>query len=76
MAAVDKAYQPAMERFVAIKVWPRHMRTSEEFIVRFSREARLVAQLQHLYMLPVFDYGEAEGYQTQPYFDRWERQAF
>ena len=70
MAAVDKAYQPAMERFVAIKVSPRHMSTSEEFIVRFSREARLVAQLQQLYILPVFDYGEAEGYQTQPYFDR------
>jgi len=62
MAAVYKGYQPAMERFVAIKVLPRHMSTSEEFTARFRREARLVAQLQHPHILPVFDYGESEGY--------------
>jgi serine/threonine protein kinase len=62
MAAVYKAYQPAMERFVALKVLPRHMSTSEEFTARFRREARLVAQLQHPHILPVFDYGESEGY--------------
>jgi serine/threonine protein kinase len=62
MAAVYKAYQPAMDRFVAIKVLPRHMSSSEEFLARFQREARLVAQLQHPHILPVFDYGEAEGY--------------
>jgi serine/threonine protein kinase len=62
MAAVYKAYQPAMERFVAIKVLPRHMSASEEFTARFRREARLVAQLQHPHILPVFDYGESEGY--------------
>ena len=62
MAAVYKAYQPAMERFVAIKVLPRHMSASEEFTARFRREARMVAQLQHPHILPVFDYGESEGY--------------
>ena len=62
MAAVYKAYQPAMERFVAIKVLPRHLSSSEEFTARFRREARLVAQLQHPHILPVFDYGESEGY--------------
>jgi serine/threonine protein kinase len=62
MAAVYKAYQPSMERYVAIKVLPRHMSASEEFVQRFSREAKLLAQLQHPYILPVFDYGEAEGY--------------
>ncbi len=62
MAAVYKAYQPAMDRFVAIKVLPRHMSDSEEFTARFRREARLLAQLQHPHILPVFDYGEAEGY--------------
>jgi serine/threonine protein kinase len=62
MAAVYKAYQPAMERFVAIKVLPRHMSASEEFVARFRREAKLVAQLQHPHILPVFDYGESEGY--------------
>ena len=62
MAAVYKAYQPAMQRFVAITVLPRHMSTSGEFILRVQREARLVAQLQHPHILPVFDYGESDGY--------------
>src|SRR5215470_12676417 len=62
MAAVYKAYQPSMERFVAIKVLPRHMATSEEFVARFEREAKLLAQLQHPHILPVFDYGESEGF--------------
>ncbi len=62
MAAVYKAYQPAMERFVAVKVLPRHMAASDEFLARFRREARLLAQLQHPHILPVFDYGESDGY--------------
>ena len=62
MAAVYKAYQPAMQRFVAIKVLPRHMSTSGEFTLRFQRAARLVAQLQHPHILPVFDYGESDAY--------------
>jgi serine/threonine protein kinase len=62
MAAVYKAYQPVMERHVAIKVLPRHMTSSAEFLNRFRREARLVAQLQHPHILPVFDYGEEGGY--------------
>jgi len=62
MAAVYKAYQPSMERYVAVKVLPRHMSTSEEFVLRFRREAKLLAQLQHPHILPVFDYGEADGY--------------
>ena len=62
MAAVYKAYQPNMERYVAIKVLPRHMSASEEFVNRFKREAKMLAQLQHPHILPVFDYGEADGY--------------
>ncbi len=62
MAAVYKAYQPSMERYVAVKVLPRHMSTSEEFVNRFKREAKLLAQLQHPHILPVFDYGEVDGY--------------
>ncbi len=62
MAAVYKAYQPAMERYVAVKVLPRHMASSAEFVARFEREAKLLAQLQHPHILSVFDYGEADGY--------------
>ncbi len=62
MAAVYKAYQPSMERYVAVKVLPRHMSSSEEFVSRFKREAKMLAQLQHPHILPVFDSGEADGY--------------
>jgi len=62
MAAVYKAYQPTMERYVAIKVLPQHMAASAEFVARFRREAKMLAQLQHPNILPVFDYGEADGY--------------
>src|SRR5574341_1446763 len=62
MAAVYKAYHPAMERYVALKVLPRHFADDPQFIARFQREAKLLAQLQHPHILPVFDYGQAEGY--------------
>ena len=62
MAAVYKAFQPAMERYVAIKVLPRSMSSSDEFVERFRREARMLARLQHPNILSVFDYGEQDGY--------------
>jgi serine/threonine protein kinase len=62
MAAVYKAYQPAMERYVALKILPRHFAEDPQFVARFHREAKLLAQLQHPHILPVFDYGEADGY--------------
>ena len=62
MAAVYKAYQPAVERYVALKVLSRHFADDPQFTARFQREARLLAKLQHPHILPVFDYGQAEGY--------------
>ncbi len=62
MASVYKAYQPAMERYVALKILPRHFAEDPQFTARFQREARVLAQLQHPYILPVFDSGQAEGY--------------
>lgn len=62
MAAVYKAYQPAMERYVALKVLPRHFANDPQFTARFQQEAKLLAQLQHPHILPVFDYGQSDGY--------------
>jgi serine/threonine protein kinase len=62
MAAVYKAYQPAMKRFVALKVLSRKLAESGEFTSRFQREALMLAQLQHPHILPVFDYGQVDGY--------------
>ncbi len=42
-----------------------------DFRVRFTREAQAVAALDHPHMLPVYDYGEADGlvYLVMPYVD-------
>jgi len=61
MATVYKAYQPGMDRYVAIKVLLRPLALDEQFAKRFQREARAIAKLEHPHILPVFDYGEAEG---------------
>lgn len=57
MADVYKAYQPGLDRFVAIKVMLGHLATDQEFIERFRREARAVAQLRHAHIVNVFDFG-------------------
>jgi len=62
MAAVYKAYQPSMDRYVALKILPRHFAQDPEFVQRFTREARLIANLQHPHILPVHDFGESDGY--------------
>jgi len=61
MATVYKAYHAAMDRYVAIKVLPEHLSRDAELRKRFQREARVVAKLEHLHILPVYDYGEANG---------------
>ena len=61
MAAVYKAYQPSMDRHVAIKVLPSQLAESKEFVTRFQQEARIIARLEHPHILPVFDYGESDG---------------
>ncbi|HCB01440.1 MAG TPA: hypothetical protein DEP19_03570 [Anaerolineae bacterium] len=61
MASVYKAYQASMDRNVAIKVLPKQLAESQEFVKRFQQEARTIAKLEHPYILPVFDYGEENG---------------
>ena len=61
MATVYKAYQPSMDRNVAVKVLPRQLAESKEFVARFQQEARTIARLEHPHILPVFDYGESDG---------------
>jgi ligand-binding sensor domain-containing protein len=61
MATVFKAYQPSMDRYVAIKILPSHFTEDESFVGRFAQEARALARLEHPHILPVHDYGEQEG---------------
>jgi len=62
MAAVYKAYQAGVDRYVALKVLPKHLSEEAEFIGRFKQEAQVLAGLQHPHILPVFDFGEEDGY--------------
>ncbi len=61
MATVYKAYQPSMDRYVAIKILPSHFTEDKSFLGRFTQEARTLARLEHPHILPVHDYGEQEG---------------
>jgi serine/threonine protein kinase/tetratricopeptide (TPR) repeat protein len=62
MAAVYKAFQPRMDRYVALKILPRYYASDPEFVARFKQEARVIAKLEHPHILPVYDYGEEDGY--------------
>ena len=61
MAIVYKAYQPSLERYIALKVLFPHF-TGSEFVARFKREALAAARLSHPNIVHVYDAGEADGY--------------
>jgi serine/threonine protein kinase/WD40 repeat protein len=60
MATVFKAYDPGTDRYVAIKTLPKEYAKDPNFAERFRREAKAIAKLEHLHILPVFAYGEQE----------------
>ena len=69
VSAVFLAEDINLGREVAVKVfWPRPGET-KDFLRRFAREARVLAQLDHPNILPVYDYGEQGGhaYLVMPY---------
>jgi serine/threonine protein kinase/Tol biopolymer transport system component len=61
MSTVYMAHQPSMDRTVAIKVLPRAFLHDDTFLIRFQTEARTIAKLEHLHILPVYDVGEDQG---------------
>jgi serine/threonine-protein kinase len=60
MANVYLAAQPSVGRQVAIKVLPSQFLQDRTFLERFTREVRLIAQLQHPRILPIYDF-EQDG---------------
>ncbi|MCI0710737.1 MAG: protein kinase [Chloroflexi bacterium] len=64
MATVYRAYQKSMDRFVAIKVIHNAVKLDKNGLDRFTREARLVARLEHAHILPVYDF---DGEHDPPY---------
>jgi serine/threonine protein kinase/tetratricopeptide (TPR) repeat protein len=62
MAVVYKAYQPGLDRYVAVKVLsPLHAK-QPGFSERFQREAKAIAKLNHPNILPVYDFGQEQQY--------------
>lgn len=64
MATVYLARDPRFDRDVAIKLLPREFLHDPQFKIRFEREAKTIAKLEHPAIVPVYDYGEVDG---QPY---------
>ena len=61
MATVYKAYQPALDRYVAVKVLPAYFAHEPGFAERFTREAQAIAQLDHPNILPIHDFGKHDN---------------
>jgi serine/threonine protein kinase/Flp pilus assembly protein TadD len=62
MATVYKAYHARLDRNVAIKVLHAVYKDDASFLRRFTREAQVVARLEHTHIVPVYDFAEHEGY--------------
>jgi serine/threonine protein kinase len=56
MADVYKAFQPSLNRHVAIKVIHHHLAQEEQFLQRFHREAQNVASLRHPNIVQMYDF--------------------
>ena len=63
MSSVYRARDLLLERLVALKVLHPHYGDDEEYVERFRREARSVAQLSHPHIVTVIDRGEDDGRQ-------------
>ncbi len=61
MGIVYKGYQESMDRVVAIKVMVPKYSENEEFIERFTREARASAKVNHPNIIQGIDVREVEG---------------
>ena len=63
MASVYRAFEPALDRHVALKVLPREFLHDPGFAERFKREAKAIARLEHPNIVPIYAYDidRAEG---------------
>ena len=54
--SVYRAYQPVIDREVAIKVINPQFANHPDFIRRFEAEAQVIARLEHPYIVPLYDF--------------------
>jgi len=81
MSSVFSAADLADGRVVAMKILSPYIAHEEQFQARFEREIKLLTRLQHPNIIPILDFGEADGlaFIVMPYiasgtlFDRLNR---
>ena len=61
MGTVYKAHDEAMDRVIALKVVSPHLTAKASALVRFRKEVRAAAQLEHPNIIRAYDTGEAGG---------------
>jgi serine/threonine protein kinase len=61
MAEVYKAYQPSLDRYVAIKALHAFLLDREGSLEKFQQEARAVAGLRHSNIVQVFDFDNVDS---------------
>jgi serine/threonine protein kinase len=68
-ASVFKALDLNTEKTVAIKVLIAQLMLEDTFVERFKREAKVLHEFRHPNIVPVLDYGEADGlaYTVMPF---------
>lgn len=71
MGTVYKAKQLSLNRTVAIKVLKKEYASEKDFILRFNREAEVLARLSHPNIVPIIDKGVKNGlfYFVMEYID-------
>ncbi len=77
MAEVWKAFDPFLQRYVAIKILHADLQSDTDFIKRFEREARVIASLRHPHIVQVHDFqlvdpsdsGNARAYMVMKYIE-------
>ncbi|QEF98663.1 Serine/threonine-protein kinase PknB [Stieleria maiorica] len=60
MGAVYKARQEGLDRLVALKILPEEFAHDVKFALRFTREARTLAKLNHPNIVSVFEFGKVQ----------------
>jgi serine/threonine protein kinase len=63
MATVYKAFDPGLQRHVALKVLSVRLSSDDQIMRRFEREATTAANLKHANIVIIHDVGNADGFQ-------------
>ena len=60
MASVYRAHDPNLDRFIALKVLPSFHTEDPTFVARFTREAQILASLNHPNIAAIYGIEEAD----------------